>query len=836
MATINGTNFNDNDTFQFNGLFFQFFPRLDGTSGNDSISGFNGNDILNGLNGIDTLNGGAGADTMNGGDGNDTYFVDNVGDVILNTLTFNPSLGEVNDSLGGVDTVNSSVSYTLGASLENLNLTGAAAINGTGNAKNNVINGNGASNILSGLDGNDTLNGNNGIDTLNGGAGADTMNGGDGNDTYFVDNVGDVILNTLTFNPSLGEVNDSLGGVDTVNSSVSYTLGASLENLNLTGAAAINGTGNAKNNVINGNGASNILSGLNGNDTLNGNNGIDTLNGGAGADTMNGGDGNDTYFVDNVGDVILNTLTFNPSLGEVNDSLGGVDAVNSSVSYTLGASLENLNLTGAAAINGTGNAKNNVINGNGASNILSGLDGNDTLNGNNGIDTLNGGAGADTMNGGDGNDTYFVDNVGDVILNTLTFNPSLGEVNDSLGGVDAVNSSVSYTLGASLENLNLTGAAAINGTGNAKNNVINGNGASNILSGLDGNDTLNGNNGIDTLNGGAGADTMNGGDGNDTYFVDNVGDVILNTLTFNPSLGEVNDSLGGVDTVNSSVSYTLGASLENLNLTGAAAINGTGNAKNNVINGNGASNILSGLDGNDTLNGNNGIDTLNGGAGADTMNGGDGNDTYFVDNVGDVILNTLTFNPSLGEVNDSLGGVDTVNSSVSYTLGASLENLNLTGAAAINGTGNAKNNVINGNGASNILSSLDGNDTINGGAGNDVIVGGSGRDNLTGATGADRFDFNALSDSVVGVNRDVITDFSHAQLDLIDLSTLDANSVVLGNQAFTFIGNAAFSAAGQIRFDTVTDILQGNVDNFLIPDFEIGLTGVASLVATDFVL
>ncbi|MEQ1486829.1 calcium-binding protein, partial [Methyloglobulus sp.] len=192
MAIINGTNLNDNDTFQFNPFpFLQFFAKLDGTDLDDTISGFGGNDILNGFNGNDVLNGGADADTMNGGDGNDTYFVDNVGDVILNTTTFNPNLGEVNDFLGGVDTVNSFISYTLGASLENLNLTGFAAINGTGNIKNNVINGNSASNVL------------------DGGAGADTMNAGDGSDTYFVDNTGDVVSESW---------NDALGGVDTVNS------------------------------------------------------------------------------------------------------------------------------------------------------------------------------------------------------------------------------------------------------------------------------------------------------------------------------------------------------------------------------------------------------------------------------------------------------------------------------------------------------------------------------------------------------------------------------------------------------------------------------------------
>ena len=538
---------------------------INGTAGNDLIDSTHtpggqpfagiGNDTINGNAGNDTLNGGPGADMMSGGLGNDTYIVDLLGDQAIE----NP--GE------GTDTVNASISFTLGANVEKLTLTGAASINGTGNSLANTITGNAAANILTGLDGNDTLNG---------GAGADTMYGGVGNDTYTVDNAGD----QANENPA--------EGTDLVNASVSFTLGANVENLTLTGAASINGTGNSLNNVITGNAAANILTGLDGNDTL---------GGGAGADTMYGGLGNDTYIVDNVSD-------------QANENPGeGTDLVNASVSFTLGANVENLTLTGAAAINGTGNTLNNAITGNAAANILTGLDGNDTLGG---------GAGADTMIGGLGNDTYTVDNAGD-------------QANENPGeGTDLVNASISFTLGANVENLTLTGAASINGTGNALGNLITGNAAANILTGLDGNDTLGG---------GAGADTMNGGLGDDTYTVDNAGD-------------QANENASaGTDLVNASVSFTLGANVENLTLTGAGANSGTGNALDNVITGNAAANNLSGLGGNDTLNG---------GAGADTMNGGLGNDTYTVDNAGDQA------------VENASAGTDLVNASVAFTLGANV--------------------------------------------------------------------------------------------------------------------------------------------------------------------
>ena len=210
------------------------------------------------------------------------------------------------------------------------------------------------------------------------------------------------------------------------------------------------------------------------------------LNGSTGADTMAGMGGDDTYYVDNVGDVVSE----NPG--------GGSDVVISSVTWTLGANVDRLSLIGATNINGTGNGDANVIVGNSGNNQLSGLDGNDnidggagtdTLSGGNGDDTLNGGAGndsldggigndslnggteADSMAGGAGNDTYFVDNIGDAVTEALS------------AGTDVVQSSVTFTLSANVENLILTGAAAINGTGNASNNILSGNSAANILDG-----------------------------------------------------------------------------------------------------------------------------------------------------------------------------------------------------------------------------------------------------------------------------------------------------------------------------------------------------------------
>ena len=244
---------------------------------------------------------------------------------------------------------------------------------------------------------------------------------------------------------------------------------------------------------------------------------------------------------------------------------------------------------------------------------------------------------------------------------------------------------------------------------------------------------ITGNSGNNTLNGGLGADTLIGGTGNDTYIIDNVVDVIIENS------GE------GTDAVQSSVSWTLIPTLENLILTGTDNIDGTGNDQNNTITGNGANNVLSGGAGNDTLTGNAGNDTLDGGLGVDQLIGGAGNDTYFVDNVGDIITES------------SNAGIDTVNASLSWTLGSNLENLTLTGTGNINGTGNTLANLITGNDGSNTLSGGSGNDSLIGGAGNDVLIGGLGKDILTGGVGANTFTFTALGDSLLA-SFDVLTD------------------------------------------------------------------------------
>ena len=354
---------------------------------------------------------------------------------------------------------------------------------------------------------------------------------------------------------------------------------------------------------------------------------------------------------------------------------------------------------GADIING--GSGNDTLYGRAGDDTLNGGAGNDVLNGEAGNDTLNGGAGADTLVGGSGNDTYVVDNVGDVVTEYAA------------QGIDLVNASLNWTLGANVENLTLTGTSAINATGNGLDNVLTGNSANNALTGGDGNDTLDG---------GTGDDTMLGGVGNDVYVVNVVTDVVIENA---------ND---GADTVRSTVAWTLGANLENLTLTGTAAIAGTGNALDNVLVGNGANNTLAGGAGNDALDG---------GLGNDTMVGGTGDDIYVVNAVADIVTENAN------------EGTDTVQSAVAWSLQANLENLTLTGTAAVNGTGNANANTLIGNAAANLLTGAEGNDIYDGGAGNDAFID-------TSVSSSDTYRWG------LGMGLDTITD-SGGTLDHVDL-------------------------------------------------------------------
>jgi len=229
------------------------------------------------------------------------------------------------------------------------------------------------------------------------------------------------------------------------------------------------------------------------------------------------------------------------------------------------------------------------------------------------------------------------------------------------------------------------------------------------------------------------------------------------------------------------------------------------------------------------LIGNTGNNRLDGKKGADLMAGSKGDDTYVVDNTGDVISE-----------NDEDAGIDTVESSVDYTLTANLENLLLTGSGSRSATGNDLDNILTGNRGKNVLTGLAGDDTLFGDAGKDTLIGGLGIDKLSGGASADTFIFKSLADSGVGAgNRDTITDFVARQKDKIDLSAIDAKAGTAGDDAFSWIGTAEFGKVeGELRYfqENGNVIVEGDANGDGSADFQIELSGIASLQDSNFIL
>lgn len=573
---------------------------LVGGEGDDALMGEDGNDILHGEAGNDWLVGNGGSDQLFAGDGADTIYAIEGDDYLEGGAGDDRLFGGLgNDSiLGGDDS-----DLIHGDEGSDTIWGGEGTGYLYGGAGDDALHGGSVFDSLNGDDGNDLLFGYAGDDRFWDGAGDDELHGGDGhdeltvgdgvnwayggagNDKFYVQTtVFDLGMDTLvggagddtyclwssSSTVSVTILENAAEGVDVVYATADYTLGENVENLTLAyglSAPDINGWGNAQDNV------------------LRGNEGVNQLAGGA---------GNDSYFV-STGDSVIERA------GEGEDTLY-VDC-----DWFLSGEVENLVLTDAAR-NATGSATNNVLVGNSLDNVL------------------DGGAGTDRFEGGLGNDLYILDGESEVVIEWMD------------EGVDTVQSALaSVTLADNVENVVLTGKRAINATGNSLGNRITGNAAINVLA---------------------------GGGGNDVYVVGAKDSVV-------EAIGE------GVDTIISSLSWQLGANLDNLELTGSSKISGTGNELDNRLTGNSAANTLS---------------------------GGKGNDTYVV-GLGDKV------SESVGE------GNDTVLSAITWTLSANVENLTLIGISSISAIGNGLSNRLRGNVASN---------TLQGGSGDDIYLFGRG--------------------------------------------------------------------------------------------------------------
>ena len=743
--------------------------QITGTQWNDTLISGAGNDLLSGGAGDDRYIVGDGtsrSDTIVAGAGNDVLEI--TGGLTIADVRFQRSGDDLFIRYGaGTDSVRLSKHFaydgttqvkTLDVGGVSYDLTLGLSFNGSsaedvlvGGAFDDSITAHAGDDKLSGLGGNDTLKGNTGNDTLDGGAGNDRylFAVGDGQDLILAAtapgdaDIIEITTKTLTIEGvRMDRVGDDLligvgPGADSIRvaghftsagkvaaimvGGVTYTL---VGNPSIEGSAGADTlTGTVMNDTIRGYAGADSLDGSIGHDsllggerwdTLKGGQGNDTLDGGLDNDQMYGGAGDDLYYVDNVGDRTYELLN------------EGIDSVISTLNWSLAADVENLTLVGTATT-GTGNGLANRITGNEVANTLSGGASADTLDGAAGADSLDGGIGNDlllggarwdTLIGGDGNDTldggldndqmyggfgddvYYVDHVGDRV------NEATGENQ----GIDTVYSTVSWNMTANIESVVFTGTANTASVGNSLHNTMTGNAGNNTLVGGSGHDTISGGDGHDSIDGGTESDVIDGGAGNDTI-------------------------LGGQRW--------------------------------------------------DTLNGGDGDDVLDGGTENDRMTGGAGNDTYYIDHIGDRVIEVA------GE------GTDTVYTSIDWAMATEVENLVLTGIV-VTGTGNGLNNRITGNSAANVL---------NGGNGNDTLTGGQGADTLTGGTGRDDFVFSASNGA------DHITDFVHG-IDRLVFSGADygfAAGHKLTVAQFT-AGSSAVGSGAQFTWDAATGHLFWDAD------------------------
>ncbi len=592
--------------------------------------------------------------------------------------------------------------------------------------------------IVQTFDGDDVLFGNEGNDELYGNSGADRLEGGLGNDLL-----------------------DGGADIDTA----SYAGASAAVDIDMRVAGAQN-TGSAGTDTLV---SIEILIGSNFNDML-----ISDL---IAANELRGGLGNDRYYLYQSTDLAIELA-----------GQGTADRVEAFANVTLGATSEietmiarlttGMSLGGSDTANRIdGNTGADTLNGNGGNDTLNGLDGNDTLNGGNGNDALDGGAGNDVLNGGADTDTATYATATSAVTVSLllaTAQNTLGAGTDTLTGIE-----------------NLIGSA-FNDT----------------LTGSTGDNTINGGGGADTINGREGVDTMAGGAGDDRYFVDNAGDIVVETGN------------AGSDRVFTTVNYTLGAgqTIEFLFANaGATAL---------TLHGNELANNIQGNTGNDTLFGHDGNDILEGRGGIDDMTGGNGNDKYYVDDASDVLHEGA-----------SEGTLDIAYASVSYTLGAGVyvERLYANGGSTgLTLQGNEFNNLVFGASGNDTLMGHDGADTLTGNAGNDRLIGGTGIDTLFGNAGADTFVLQNLA-----ADRDGIRDFAAGDRIEVSASLFGGGLAAGALAANRFVSNGTgFAGDGDDRFiyNTSNGALYFDIDgNGATARVHIAtLTGMPTLTAGDF--
>ncbi len=830
---------------------------LTGGAFGDDLWGGSLNDRLIGNAGNDTLHGGRGTDTIDGGTGSDLWISDfqdrveainvqinvaantkavfRIGGVnqtsVMNVERLDITTGENNDVIIGNAGVYDDRYTTLGGDdqitigrgrdvvdagggtdyvFANWAGVGAAAVSfGSisygwryastagdelsmyGVERVRFISGSGADDLrgfalnddLSSGAGNDRIYSDSGLDKVDGGADLDLWNANQGGQ-----------MNAVLFDATLSQT--AIQGA-----------GAGLNIRNIEQLELTTGAGN------------DVLStaGFSLNDTIVTNGGNDKVNAGRGFDSVDMGGGSEDRLVVDYSTATTSVTQSPISYGErIADAAGTMST----------------NYSGVEAFELTGGSAGDVLRG-------GSLD--DILVGNGGNDILNGGSGKDVITGGTGIDKYIGNYSAELNQVKLTQNAAGNGVLSNTG-----------TTLSSIEQVELR-----TGSGN---DILNFNALSTDQ----------------TLWTGAGNDTVYLGKGTREYLDMEGGSADL-------MIADMSLATSGVNLV--SIPYgaryqTANGSYQ-LDFFGVESVNLTGSAFNDKLYGYGASDVLNGGTGNDMLVGANGADTLTGGLGVDQFRYTDvwnsGIDTItdaasgdFVRLMGVSNLQAVTAGNgsavTAGQVQvQTVNAITYVRVGVDGTAGADFTvklqgtylassfsvannatnnfgDIRLTAGRTDPGTlgddvitGTDGNDELSGGAGNDTIAGLGGNDLLNGEADNDTLRGGAGTDILTGGTGADAFIWDSRFETAIGSARDVVTDFLRTDGDKINISAIDANPVLAGDQAFVLVANFS-GAAGQLRFDTAADVLQFDINGDGVSDFEIGLPGVANVIATDFVL
>ena len=778
---------------------------LNGSAFADLLTGDAGDNLLAGRGGNDSLFGGAGTDTA-------IFDVDSTevsvgfaaggfritraeGNLVLEDVHVGADIELFRFADGTLDQAQLTALINQGNDLANTLIGTAEADILPGLGGDDRIEARGADDTLDGGSGNDTLLGEGGNDSLIGGTGADDMFGGAGDDIYVVDDAGDIVT----------EARDA--GTDTVQSSVTVSLGDNVENATLDGAGDIDVIGNDLDNRMTGNSGNNLFVGDTGSDTvvfdvayadvqfdfsepnyflvisalgtdrlegiefmqfsdqlidvttLRDNevpttsgrlNSGDYFNRGSGIDTSREGGGTQFLYFGTAsqGSNRSNQFHFTTEFED-----GGGRAFYQGQGFN-NYSANNLNWIDTATVNSIrvdfqgGNSQDvsidglnlrlyDLLNADWAFFETNVFNRNDTMNGSYYDDHLLGYAGNDTILGGNGDkekyDISDPNNYPNSIPSRLR-NPGDTVTDPSFFVHDG-------------------------------NDTLDGDRGDDLLDGGTGNDLLIGGAGDDQLWGGGdtGNDTLIGGAGNDTLFGGGgVDEAVFSFASTDVSVSIVTGgalimtTAQGVDRVEADVENFRfsDATLTYAQVAARAAGGGVGNdtlrgtANNDTIDGGDGDDVIEGLggndrllggDGNDSIFGGDGRDSLSGNAGIDHFEGGAGNDLYAdIDDAAETIFEARN------------NGYDTVWIHLDYTLSENIEELVVKYGDTVTGTGNSGDNLMYGVARVNNFNGMGGSDTLIGYTGNDSIEGGDGNDSLDGGTGSDHVHGGAGNDTIDG--------------------------------------------------------------------------------------